>query len=104
MWYFFAWYAGIAAFYFFTTVAVQLIRSLSKPPVDGHLQPKVQIGKISYCFILSAIFVLPYVYVCFDGYSGHESSMELLAWYLAIAFLWILKLQLQLNRLSKKSS
>lgn len=101
MWYFFAWYAGIAALYFFTTVAVQLIQSLSKPPVDGHLQPKVYIGQLGYCFIMSAIFVLPYLYVYYGRNSHYEPSIELLAWYLVIAFLWILKLQLQLNRLSK---
>lgn len=103
MWYLFTCYAGIAALYFCTTVAIQLIRSLSKPPVDGHLHPKVQLGTLGYFFIVSAILVLPYVYVYFDGDFDNASSVELLTWYLVVAFLWILRLQWRLDRLSKQA-
>jgi len=103
LWLFLLVYASTAMVYFVGNVIVQVAFSIGKPPVNGHLQPKIRFGAVGCWFIVSGAMLIPYLIAFFDerGYRSDRINL-MLGLYLVIAFCWIIKIQFQVDRLANK--
>ena len=108
LWHYLAGYLILAVAVIVLTVTGQVLGALSRPPSPkGHFDVNVKWNKVSTFFILSSFLILPFVIV-FDG-SGIrdvdkrlQSTHTLIFLYGTMAFIWIVKMQIQINRMSQR--
>ena len=110
LWHCLVGYLILAVTVIVITLIGQVLGALSRPPSPkGHFDVNVKWNKLSTFFVLSSFLVLPVV-IAFDGSSlrdlddRFQSTHTLIFLYGAIAFIWIVKMQIQINRLSQKLS
>lgn len=102
-WHLFAGYVLVGFGYFVLSIGSQTIGSMSRPPVDGHLDVRIRFGLLEWCYIVSVVLIFPWV-IAYAGDSSRgygpdrlQREMMVLGLYVMIAVGWIIKLQLQLN-------
>lgn len=102
-----AGYALVGVGYIFWSFAVQSIGAMNRPPVDGHLDINIKFRRLEWWYVLSIILVIPFAIV----YSGEPSrdyidqlnrANYVLSLFVVLALVWIVKLQLQLNKLTNR--
>lgn len=108
LWHYLVGYLILAVAMILLTMCVQVLGAIGRPPSpNGHLDVNVKWNKLSTFFVLSSFLILPVV-IAFDGSSFRDvddrfqSTHTLIFLYGAIAFIWIVKMQIQINRLSQK--
>lgn len=94
----------IGVIYLIGSIAAQGVGSLSRPPIEGHLDIKFKLGRFGRWFVASAILVAP-IAIAYAGKSSTyyadrlERTNSMLIMYVVIALVWIIKLQLQVNKI-----
>lgn len=105
VWHFFAGYSLAGVGYLILASLGKSIAAFVRPPsADGYLDVKLRFGTLSRWFIVSAVLISPVVVAYAGDLSADyrdalQRSNTMLLMYVAIAMVWIVKLQLQLNTL-----
>jgi len=107
-WHLIAGYSLIGVVYFVVTIAGQLIGSLSRPPIEGHLDVNIRFGRLGRWFVISAMLVAPFAIAYAGEWSNDyraklERTNNVLSMYMGIALFWIIKLQLQISKIINRN-
>jgi hypothetical protein len=106
-WHLIAGYSLIGGVYLVLSIAAQVVGSLGRPPNKGHLDVNIQFSRFGLCFVASAILLAP-IAIAYTGKTTYDIDQmrranNMLSMYLVIAFAWIIKLQLQFNKLGNRN-
>ena len=111
-WHLIAGYLLIGVMYLIGSFVAQVVGSLSRPPLEGHLDVRFKLRRLERWFVSSAILLVP-IAITYAGHASHyydnrldrlERTNTMLIMYVIIALAWIIKLQLQINKISDQNN
>ena len=108
-WHLIAGYSLIGVLYLIGSFTAQIVGSLSRPPLDGHLDIRFKLRRFEQWFVSSAILLVPIAIAnALHASRYYENRLErtntMLIMYVIIALAWIIKLQLQINKISDQNN
>lgn len=98
LWLFLASYSLVGIGYWMVTMGIRIAGAFGRPATnEGHLDVKIHCGGLGGWFVVSALFVVPAVV-------AYERPQTLGLLYSAMAIVWLIRLQVQVNRLHDRDT